>query len=510
MGRIIKKSDLYKWLCIALLTVSAFCMRLQYIEYGLPHQYHSDERYKIDAIINYTKGAFEPPNFYHPTFMTYSSALFLVIWKKIICPLNSYSEIAIVCRIWIAFLGAMTIPAAVIIGWRNFSFSAGILAGIFLSLSPMHLICSHYVKEDISLVFWMMPAVYFILEFIKTRKIWHLILGGILGGFAGGSKYVGLLFIPIFFCVALFTTTVQYKEKRREFLLKKCPKYLLLFFVMVIIGFLIVTPYSLLTPKFKEGVKGEVIHNEVGHDDFKMSAWKSLWTFHLRKSLIPSMTPPLFILCALGFLFILKTKNQASQIIGISALLIYFLVESSNLKPPPNYERYVLPIIPLLSLLGGDFVSAIYKNRKSILAKSATGAVVLFVIFYMIYSDLNFINSLKTDTRVAAGRWIYKNFPKDSKIFFLAYPPYHADVSDMNYKIEFGFPNDPVELNKYDYIVASSLHYERYYTLYNVPLPRRAVYDYVFNRFRLLRDIKANTPTTVYHNPEIRIYGVMR
>ena len=99
--------------------------------------------------------------------------------------------------------------------------------------------------------------------------------------------------------------------------------------------------------------------------------------FHLRNSLLPGLGLPLLVLGILGLAapwLAPSERRQPLLVIAGFALLWYAVHELSPLKPFPGYVRYMLPLAPLLIILGAAFVYELTRRLAAIGGFALIGA----------------------------------------------------------------------------------------------------------------------------------------
>src|SRR5215813_8908063 len=79
-----------------------------------------------------------------------------------------------------------------------------LFASLFFAVFPVNVMGSLYVKEDIPLMFWFTAAMLAICALVKTGRKGYYLWSGALIGLAAGTKYTGLLLLPIFLLAHLF------------------------------------------------------------------------------------------------------------------------------------------------------------------------------------------------------------------------------------------------------------------------------------------------------------------
>lgn len=512
-----EQTRLKHWLMLIVIVIGSFFLRIENIEFGLPHFFHNDEIHKIAQINHYLTGDLHPPKLYHPTFLTYSSALIIATYEELAeVRLPDYERL-LLARFWIAFLGTMTSVALFFVARYFGSTSLGIIAALLLSIMPLHVLCSHYVKEDVPLVFWLTIALGFFLRFARERKLYLSALSGFFSGLASSTKYFALICIFIFIIELILLYGL--KLWQRQIITS-----LSLFIVLFLLGFLLLTPYALLDYRqFRRESRREFRHSLRGHERQPISPWRYAWTFHLQNSLIPGVTLPLLLLSIAGIplafcppppvsrLSTLRLNSREVKILFIIFLLFYLLIEGSPLKPPPNYERFALPFLPLLALFGAYAMLCIFNLSPKVLLKVNFIFLFILVSFFALRKSILTDLAMSPDTRETATFWILRHLPLKAKILVVGRKAYQPQISEMSYRIEKGSEDcegflEPGFLDRFDYIIVSSFLYERHFGLYPKKTPAYYFYRFLFDQGKLIREFPPRNLSYGFHNPTLRIY----
>jgi hypothetical protein len=117
---------------------------------------------------------------------------------------------------------------------------------------------------------------------------------------------------------------------------------------------IIEVPAVLAGYKFLSDLWGESIHAVRGHV-IALPITLTWGTFHLRESLWPGLGPLLTILGLIGLsapLFASPERRQPLAVIAGFVFIWYLSHELSPLKPYPDFARYMVPLAPLLVILG--------------------------------------------------------------------------------------------------------------------------------------------------------------
>jgi hypothetical protein len=514
----------WKWVLVVMVMWGGFALRLPNIDFGLPFTYHIDEIDKVIDIKRVLEGHRRPRKFYHPTFLVYSVAG-AVEGYDLLTPGKLSERIAqgedweiyLVGRMWVALLGGCTILAVTLVGWRYFSFGTGLVAGLILAVAPLHILTSHYIKEDVPMVFWMTVALYFTFALMEALKgvqaspasprcgarVKHYALAGLFAGFAASTKYIAVTFLLLILFAELLVLGKRALE--RQFLIRKGA-----LIACALAGFLLFTPYAVIGMKrFTFGFKAEYRHALQGHEYQAISPWQNWWTFHLRKSVIPGMTPALTLLCGAAVVYALLKRDKKTAVLLFGAALIYFPAEASPLKPPPNFERYMVPLLVFLALLSGNFVSHVWSLPRSVALRAAVILALACVFYFPLQRDRLFIKSLTTDTRDTARQWILKNITPWANILCMDRAPYLPDLRELPFHATYWskdlYPYYE-RVREYDYVIVSSLIYDRYFTIYPTTTAGKRFYARLFTETQLVKEFRPPYFTYGFHNPTIRIY----
>ncbi|MEW6439761.1 MAG: glycosyltransferase family 39 protein [bacterium] len=522
-------------LCICLVAVlaGALWLRVENNGFGLPHAYHPDEPLKVKAIDGLLHGggpsAFD--YFHHPFLLLLSTLLALAV-RELAGPAqgDSLVSIQVAGRTAVALYGTATVllvffvardvagrllrPAAS--GERETSGSqrsgavlladlAGVLAASILAVLPLHVACSHYIKEDVPLAFWVTLSAWYSARVARDGRRRDYILAALSAGLAVSTKYVGIICLPV-----LYLSHLHHRRERidREsirawlrsaaggrnlasivlaisitafFVVRKHAPHALVpvaaaagiasaaavlrwrralarnpgaqrrfrtspgarLVALAAAVFLLTNPFILMDPgRFGRELDYEMRHGVIsGHRGVRVSPWRHGWTFHLRRSLIPGMTAPAAAasIAALLFLWPLRRKDAGIRSLCLAALVFYGVHEASYLKPPPNYQRYMVPVLPFAAVAWP--VASIWLLAQLRLWGRATRTLRTTVLIGSIATGLsamigarayletrNIVAHMVPDTRDLAIAWCLRNIPAGASVLSTAYGPPLSDV----------------------------------------------------------------------------------
>jgi hypothetical protein len=342
-------------------------LRLLFLDF--PFDYHHDERWKVAAVTRMLEqGTLNPKYFLHPSLLLY---LTLILQFFV-------GDIQLSGRIVSATAGILTIPV-VFYGLKNLvGKNLSSVATFLFAVNPLAITCSRYLKEDSLLVLFTTATLFLVLNSKRDSRLSYL--AAITAGLALGTKYTGLLSVGI-----LLFSKIDFKK-------------LPLLFLISGLTFIISTPYSVLDfQSFIDGVLYEKRHAIRGNT-IPISFFSHLGLFHFYRGLLPSYLFVGVLLLPLGF-GILR-KHLWWILLGLIVFYLPSEIVRSKIEPQP--ERYILPSLPILSLLAAGAISSLKFKR-------------LWLVFLTIPGIIGTLE-LKSDSRERMAAYIKANIPRDSKI----------------------------------------------------------------------------------------------
>lgn len=504
--------NLFFTILLTLVIVAGALIRIYNIDFGLPLNFHPDEVPKVNAVermhAKLLRGApnpFDPEYFLHPSLLLYSSYLMGTILRLLNFS-GDFREITCLGgRLVSFFAGVISIYVVYYIARRLFTRMTGLMAAIFLAFSPLHITCSRYLKEDSLLVCFFLLTVAFIIKSVKDNKIRYYFVAAIMAGMSCSTKYTGLLSVGLLCSAPFFANKSFSLIPNGRYL-----KYLFLVLLLVPITFVTFTPYSVLNyQKFSEDFESERVHAQKGHT-VVITANSEYWMYHFRESITPNFSYPLACLSLLGLGFLLRRRRMEDLYLVGLFFFFYIPIEYVKSKPAPQPERYILPCIPFLTVAGAEMIRSLSK------VKSAYISWLIFIIalFFPLNRSVNLARELKPDTRELMADWINKNIPKGSTICidWKRYGPYlNEDDYDIKYilraKIIPKLYVPALKKSEYDYLVLSSLFYDRYFSQPADKALRQRFRD-VFRDIPIINEIRASSGTNAFHNPTLTIFSL--
>ena len=316
----------------------------------------------------------------------------------------------IIARFTSVLAGTTTVALLYKIGKTFFNRRTAIISSFLLTLTLFHVDLSQQAKVDALLGLLVTATFYFIFQLLTSdsqnerKYAWC----GFFMALAVQTK-INSVVLVIPFITAVF---LNYHGKRNTF------RLLIIFAVSFLLGFIISNPPVIIAP----------LH-------FFANIFSWIKVFHTPINVVPSemigfLAYPLFYYKHMGFLIfgvtVLALLNSfitldRKKIVILAFIFPFFIVMGSATSLVAPY--YLIPIIPVIYLLIGDFLDSQYNRLRS---KGWATQRVTQVISNVFLVALLFIPAQNVavharslsgpNTRYVAKDWIEANIPPGSKI----------------------------------------------------------------------------------------------
>ncbi len=446
-------------------------------DFGLPSLWHPDELTHTVTRMLTTKtlnpGRFIYPSFYYYTlfFLNVPYSIYLLITGKTALLMSDQSlkevvisNVFLTSRIFTAFIGSLSIIMIYLIAKKISNERAAIISAGFGSVTMAIITYSHFATTDIPVTFMSLLSLYLILRLYEKPTTVNYILSGMSIGLATGTKYyAALLVILLSFAHVLVNKKLVVN------------KSIFLAGISCVLAFFISTPFAILD--FQSFYRDTSVLQRTTmlvdnlYDPFPAFSY----IFHLDNGL----GTPLFILSLFGIAYCatIAMKNRKIMLVILWGVIYYGLI---SYRIHFSYLRYILPVVPILLIASGIFSDYILSIKN--IKKPTTVLLIcifLYTFSYAIKTDALFLN----DSRYSSTDWVNENIPKNSKILlFVSNNRYIPDLSEYNESLyylnastikNFDSIKNSLENIAPDYIIDSSLYYDRYLRFTNM-YPRRS------------------------------------
>jgi 4-amino-4-deoxy-L-arabinose transferase-like glycosyltransferase len=530
----------YEFLIPLILFVLFLVFTLPGISWGAPDLWHPDEIVvrSIKAISG--EWQFSQTNFDYPDLPQY---VMFGLGKILIAFGQTKKGIIIGSRILSAVLAGLTVVLTYIITRRmgGSVYIAG-LSGLLLICVTLMPHNARFAHNDTYLVFFIMLAVLFLINYKTTTQRGWLYASFLTVGMAASSKYNGsaLVIVPLLIYII---------EQRHALFKLSTLETLFISGALTAGGFFIGTPTALTSMSFYfRHMIPALLHTSnylVGPDSVRGIIGQYA-------VLTNGMGLFLFLLFAVGFvwavLICLKPKmlNINTKLDPPSSLLSIILLAILAMDLPImssyNYQlRFFLPLMLFLAITAAFFVQAMYeyaKEKNIWFTRSLTIALVLLVL-YSFARNISVMLLFMNDARFSAGAYI-NSLPEGTTIEYTLYPPTIPNKHfkhKQDYPIYFvKVPGDPIPTSRSyifnageiglderqtDYFVTDNFTYDRFsdpYICGNMP----AECDFFkqlntgqSNHYKQIAEFSYSLPpylpqiTVQFVNPVIRVYQRM-
>ena len=417
------------WLTTILLFVLSFSLFSWNNNFTLG--FHVDEVRKVDLI------RYDLNEYKHPLYMRESVKPILNLLD---IPKDDPQKIARVCRYWAAFHGAAIVVFAFLLMLSLASFGIALSTTVLLMSMPIMAVHSHYFKEDVFFLAFLVAGLYLMRHELKSKKLITLLLTGIALGLMLSTHYKSAVFMLIFLLMHL----LELKNLKRTLLMG-----LVSGLVFLVVNFSLFTEFEL----FWTDLVYEYDHFKDGHS-FPITLGQTFGLFYIRQTFIPELG--IVSLIVLAFFLIYKRemfKDSIPKWIGLMILIYWLTIEISPNKVHPNISRYALPMVPLLLVL---FSSSL--DRLPAKFKNAAIVLVVGMSIYPAMHTYQYLSIFKDDTRTQVLEDWWDN--RDSCYYELYALP-HKDQNDQEFLYELDL--DSLINEGYTKATISGFWYERFF-----------------------------------------------
>ena len=351
-------------MALAAILAGAAALRFVGIEYGLPfgNLLNPDEQSIVPRAWKLVHGGGGDPHWFdYPSLLMYVNAPFQA-WQD--------EPSFLTARIVAIALSLGSIAAAWWLGRRTFG--SGVVPAAAVAVCTIHVAYSREAVTDVPLTLGVGVALALM---VKGR----IELAGVAVGLATGFKYPGVfLLVPL--------VAAAWRQWGR----------LAVGVALAVVAFLASNPFVLVhrSQAWHEARRVQQLardgwlgfeHDHAAPIAFVVRLWDGLG--------------PVLIIFALGLVVALFRRTRVDLILALF-VLVYF-VDLLTLRA--HYDRYVLPIVPPLAVLGSRF-------------RSLVPVTLLLLVIPLTWSIRDTKELTRTDTRVIAHRWVESHIPAGTHV----------------------------------------------------------------------------------------------
>ncbi len=306
-------------------------------------------------------------------FLFYKPIEFLISQFVQLTAVQEAAYIIGVGRLVSVLFGLLTVVLVYFLTKRIFDRKSALLASLFLALSPLHVMHSHFAMEAIASVFFFYLSLYFWLLYWDKQDILFFLLAASSAGVAFGIKFIFMSALPAVYFIFKKDTI-----KEKVFLL-------LLLISGFVAGFYLVNGASYTLTDFQTYQKE--IELWTTNDSLIMN-----YLFGIFGSLI-AVSLPVFLLAIAS---LKRSKWETALVLLTITILAQFLfINSVRFR-----FRDLLFVAPLLAIFAGNGLTKIKKMKKF---------VFFLTLMYLIVAIFSTEYYYIFDTRQDAGAWLREN-----------------------------------------------------------------------------------------------------
>ena len=405
-------------LVLLVLVVAALALRLIGLQYGLPSVYNPDEIAITARALSFAKGTLNPHNFLYPTFYFYVLFGWIGTYLGVVWLTGGVSSVTALQQLYFtepvgiytagrllgALLGTACVPAVYALGRRLFDVGVGLGAAAFLTVAPLAVRDSHYIKHDIPATLAVIVAM------IAIVRVWPrgvaepgrndgLVAGAACGVAFSTHYYCIFLALPLGWAIFQRWHPLGWRIVARHMFTAGLISGVVFFALSPFILFEPLTAWRDITAN-----RAIVIDRAVESGAFAPAARyaEMLWTDSAGKAVVA--------VGAAGAGLILVTAPARAVL--LLAFPVAFFAFISNTAPA---SRYLNPMLPFVVLLGAWMLASV--------ADALRAGRTAFVIAIAAWCVMPAVHSLRTglffradDTRTQAEQFIKANISPGSTI----------------------------------------------------------------------------------------------
>lgn len=419
------------WIPAFAIVILGLSLRVWALRWGLPN----DERlgsYHPDEAVNLVQGVLDRGALrFHADIGFYNyGSLYFLIWQVfalanafygfVTAPgagtpqpsVDTAGALILVGRLLSAALGTATILVVMVLGRLRGSASGALLGGLFLAIAPLAVVHSHFATVDAAAAFLVTCAIGVSALAAREGRAGMWLAAGVLSGLAGATRYnCGLVVLAPLAAAIFGGRNGDAGGLRRAFL------PLLIVLASAAIGFLVGCPGAVLNPeKFYGDLTFELQKSREGMGLLFRDTGAGWW-YHLHVSLAHGLGWPLLIAATAGLAVGIGRRKSSDLILLVFPLAYYLVMGGAAVR----FARYMLPILPVLCLLAGEWLEMLGRGRRPGLSR----VLAVLVALVSAHASLAYCRSMaRPDARDEAAAFLRNVLDPGATIAFATVPWY--------------------------------------------------------------------------------------
>ena len=293
------------------------------------------------------------------------------------------------------------------LGRSLFDPATGLLATGLVAVSPVHITWSQVIRTDIMATAFLLAAMLFSLDYLRDGKARGLLRASVLTGVAITTKW------PFAVAVLSIAGAILGLMLRQRLSGGDAIRVFALALVTIVATAFVISPFLLLDyGTVLSNLKGEAQQHHVGangHGLFGNIA------FYAAGPLLTALGP---IALAAGLVGLTPRRGLREfwLVAGLPAVAMFAVICMQNLV----WERWVVPLIPVLAICGAGLIMTLWRARGRQL-RAPAGAIlaavgVIAMLASPLYSASNRFIERTNDNRRLATDWARANLPPGSSV----------------------------------------------------------------------------------------------
>ena len=326
--------------------------------------------------------------------------------------LEADAQLILIGRAVTALAGTAAVAATYAVG-RRLHPRAGLPAALLLAVAFLHVRESHFAVTDVPMTTMLLLAIVLLLRADERPTPGRFALAGLGAGLAAATKYNAAIL-----AAGAVASQIGAWFDRGARSPHATPRLthlrLLVFGAAALVGFLLATPYALLSrEEFLRDVRFESWHLMNAHRRIVVDVG---WRHHALVTLPLGVGWTLLTTGVAGIVWsVVRKPRQAAMIFAFP--LIYYAVAG---RGQTVFFRYMVPVVPFLCLGAAVVVAGIYSaiaGRNRTLAIAAAAAILVAAAAPTAVKAIAHDRLLaRTDSRVLAAQWITRRVPPGATI----------------------------------------------------------------------------------------------